>query len=230
MFSNHNHSIRRSLLTLALGVALTAGATVASAKESRHRESLTNSSELRDDRRDARDDRGDEKQLERAVEQWRQAYRHSDEAKMQAADRVINAWVAQELRESRTDVSEARAEVFSSTGEVISEAWDVGFGNSHSRSASKGQVAELRDDQRDLRDDRNDLQTEKRDYSLTRAIAEELDQIQSRFDRHSATRADFERKNNLLGELLQMAEAEVVANSREIKEDRRERREDRRDR
>ena len=149
---------------------------------------------------------------------------------MQAADRVINAWVAQELRESRTDVSEARAEVFSSTGEVISEAWDVGFGNSHSRSASKGQVAELRDDQRDLRDDRNDLQTEKRDYSLTRAIAEELDQIQSRFDRHSATRADFERKNNLLGELLQMAEAEVVANSREIKEDRRERREDRRDR
>ena len=35
MFSNHNHSIRRSLLTLALGVALTAGATVASATGSR---------------------------------------------------------------------------------------------------------------------------------------------------------------------------------------------------
>ncbi len=220
MFSNRNHSFRRSLMTLALGLAMTAGVTVASAKESRHREVLTNSAEQRDNQRDYRDDRTDLTKLKKAVKQWRQAYRHSDEPGMKAADRVIDRWVAQELRESRTDVNEARAEVFSSTGEVISEAFDVGFGNSHPRSAGKGQVAELRDDRRDLRDDQADLRTEKRDYSRTRAIAAELDRIQSRFDRHAASRADFERKNDLLGELLDMAEAEVVADRREIVEDR----------
>ena len=234
MFSTTSKRFGRSLLTLAFGVAVgvvfVAGSSVAFAKESRHRETLTNTSELRDDRRDLKDDRSDLTSLDRAVKNWREAYRRDDKVRMKAADRVIMSWVDAELRESRKDVSEAKAETWSSVGEVISEARDVGIGNSHRRSANKGQVAELRDDQRDLRDDRRDLAAATIDYTRTAQIAAELDGIQSRFDRHVATRGDYERKNDLLGELMQMAKAEVVADRGELSEDRRERREDRRDR
>jgi len=230
MFSTTSKRFGRSLLTLAFGVVFAAGSSVAFAKESRHRESLTNSSELRDDKRDLKDDRSDLTSLQRAVQNWRDAYRRDDKPRMKSADRVLETWIDKELRESRQDVNEARAEVWSSATEVFSEAVDVGIGNSHPRSAGKGQVAELRDDQRDLRDDRSDLATETLDYTRTAQIAAELDGIQRRFDRHVATRADYERKDDLLGELLKMARAEVVADRGELKEDRRERREDRRDR
>ena len=228
MMSTTIKALGRSLMTLALGTFLAAGATTATAKQSRHRATLSDVSEARDNRRELADDRADQQRLEQLVDDWRRAYRHGNEVGMRAADRGLRNWIVQELGDDRRDVTEAASEVRDSRGEVRTDSRTRSYGNSHPRGVTKGQVREARDDRRDLRDDRSDLRTERRDYGNTWSIASELIRIQMRMDLRMASRADYERKNQLLGELLQAARTEVVADRAEIREDRGERREDRR--
>jgi len=220
--------ILRNTLNTGLALALTLGlASVAAASPSKPRTSSMRSSdvgvaEARDNQRDRRDDARDLEQIIDLVDAWHDAYVRDNRRAMSSADEAIEDWLRREIRESAHEVNEAAAEVRGDRAEIIEDSiqYTVAAVTGHGRAASR-ERAELRDDRGELREDRRDVAVARIDVTRTRAIADELSRLESRFDRGVATRADYERKSSLLKELQQMARAELKADHQEIREDRR---------
>ena len=217
MTTLNTRRFNRSLTTLfALALSLVfAGAAFAGQSKQR-------SPEARDNAADLRDDAGDLQRIVDLVDDWHDAYRRGDKRAMAAADAQISTWLRQEIGESRTDVSEARRESTGSSKAVKAEARSAvaAFATGHYRAASR-EVRQMAADSREYRDDRSDLRTSRIDLSRTQSIAGQLATLESRFDRGTATTADYNRKSALLKELQAMAKAELKADRTEIREDRR---------
>ncbi len=217
MTTPNNRRFNRSLTTLfALALSLVfAGAAFAGQSKAR-------SPEARDNQSDLRDDVGDLQRLSNLIDDWHDAYRRSDTRSMATADAQISAWLRREVGESRTDVAEARREATGSKRAVQAEARDAAaaFASGHYRAAAR-EVAQVAADSAEYRDDRSDLRTARLDLNRTRSIAGQLATLEARFDRGTATKADFDRKSALLKELQAMARAELGADRAEIREDRR---------
>lgn len=225
----HRDTIRNRMtaMGLMLALALAVVAPPATARERRVREVHQSRAELSDDRRDTRDDWTDLNRLDQLVDDWHAAWASGDRGAEQLADNGIERWLAQELRESRHEVGEARREVSSSAAEVRHERRDVAA-TPHGR-AGHVQRTELRDDRHDLRDDKRDLFKDQADLKRTREIARELALLQPAFATGTATHYDYDSKSALLIELQDMARRELKRDKQETREDQRERVEDRRD-
>lgn len=144
------------------------------------------------DRAGLRDDVSDLATLNALVEDWHDAVRVGDRRAERAADARLERWIRAELADDRQDVRAAGREVRQPSG---------------SRRAAQ--------------DDRGDAAKQRSDLARTREIAQELDTLQRRFDRGTATRADYRRKSRLLRELQTLGEREVGADRQELREDRR---------
>jgi hypothetical protein len=142
-----------------------------------------------------RDDVADLATLNRLVDDWHDAVRDGDRRAERAADARLERWIRTELADDRQDVRAAGREV---------------------RRPSGGRAA--------ARDDRGDAAKQSRDLERTREIARELDTLQVRFSRGTASRADYRRKSSLLRELQTMGKREVGADLEERREDQRGRR------
>jgi hypothetical protein len=123
-----------------------------------------------------------------------------DDAAGRRDRRALRAVEADVVRLLDAERREARVELAKDRGELRDDRRDV-------RAV----------DRRDLRDDRRDLRDDRRDLRRVKAIDADFRALRGRMDRRS-----IERKRALLGELFQLARAEVREDRGELREDRRE--------
>jgi hypothetical protein len=162
--------------------------------------------EIRDDKVELRDDQRDLANINAIVEDWHRARKTNNRSLERTTDQKLVRWLRVELAEGRSEVAEARAEVRGSEREL----------------ANRGGKRENADDRRDLADDRRDQKQEVAEHNRTRAIAEQLQKLQSAFNADRATPEQYTKKSGLLRELQSTARGEVREDREELREDRQE--------
>lgn len=155
-------------------------------------------------RRQKHDDKQDHWELTRIVRTWDLAVERGDRWKERRADRELEYWLREELREERFEDRQSRREKRRSERKY--------------RYDRRGRSYERR---RDALDDARDHHREKRETRETYRIADKLSMLQPRFNRGRASSWDYRQKRKLLHQLERLEAREVRASRREFREDRR---------
>lgn len=164
---------------------------------------------LRVDARERRDDTRDALSLENLLARYDAARAHHDFSGLSVLDRELKSKVERELAESRSELSNDAKEVRQDRREVARD---------------RRELQPARDDRQDLRDDRRDALVEAGGLVRVKAINVELNGLLGKTDP-----ASFDRKRELLVELIRLGWSELGQDRREAREDHRELREDRRE-
>lgn len=217
-------------LAAALAAALPFAASAQPTPGSRHRpdvpEWARDRQERRQDVREAQDDRLDLRRAEALLSDYDAAARARRRRAMTQLEDQALAILRQEWREGQAELARDRGEVARGQQELREGQRDLmRERRDGDRAGVMEERRELRDDRRDLRDDRRDAAVEASKLERVRQMGDALASLRGRF-----RRGQIARKRELLGEMVQMARAEVRENRQEQREDRRELQEDRRDR
>ena len=152
------------------------------------------------------DDRLDRREILSIADEWNRAVARGGRAAEVNADNRLSRYLGRELIESRRELDRRVAEQNRSTREA-------------NRSGRP-------DDQRDLADDQQDTARTVQQIQRTLDIAQELQRMQPGFDQGTATPPMYQRKRDLLAELVQLANIAIGQDRQEVQEDRQETRED----
>lgn len=162
--------------------------------------------ELRQDRESLRGDVHDLRRLEGILSNYRSASWRRDVRWLGALEQEFLGALRSEIHESYREQREKAREAWRSSVELN---WNVGYNG-------------WRDDRNDFRDDRHDLFVESTNLRALRGLEGRFMRLMGRM-RHWALR----EKEQIIGEALRLARAELRGDLRELREDRNELREDR---
>lgn len=152
------------------------------------------------------DDRFDRREILSINDEWNRSVARGGRAAEVNADNRLSRYLTRELVESRRELDRRVAE--------------------QNRSAREANRTGRPDDQRDLADDQQDTARTIQQIQRTLDIAQELQRMQPGFDQGTATPPMYQRKRDLLAELVQLANIAIGQDRQEVQEDRQETRED----
>jgi len=206
--------ILAAIATLFLAVSLAAPASALAAPGLEARIDSVKE-QIKADKKRVKDNKKDLKAIQKIRKKWekaRESGKHKKEAKV---DVDLAEWLKEQLAEDRMEAREAAAEVRAGGG-------DPNPGPREKPRVVGEHVQPAHPPQRQppaLRDDMSDLAAERADLRKTREIAEELRDMQQKFNRETAGAPAYQRKSRLLAELERAAERDLQRAERERAED-----------
>lgn len=193
---------------------------VAEAVSSQLKERISRAKDnVKESKKALKDNEKDLKEIEKILERWQAARQDRNDKKLSKADEDLLEWLREEIAENRADRQAARAELEAAGGSAEEAPTRArtgsggkvrpGGGGSSGRSREPAAAA----------DARADFEAADADMRQTREIAEQLRELQGRFENGRAGQPAFEQKEELLRELVRGARRDVRRSTRELAED-----------
>lgn len=168
-----------------------------------------------------KDDEKDLKEIEKIAEKWHAAWQDGNDKKKAKLDEALLEWLQEELAENREDRRRARQEL-ERTGAEVEPNTPTRSRSSNAnpqRQSPRAGGAGNAGDNPAQADARADFEAEREDARNTREVAEQLQEIQRRFNRGTAGPQVHQDKSELLRELVRSARRDLRRATRELAED-----------
>ncbi len=166
--------------------------------------------DMKESKKLLKDDKKDLKSIDKLSDKWHAARDSGNTDKMARIDEDLMEWLREELSENRQDRARARAELESTGAEVTPTPTQ----NRRGRAVDRGPQDNARQ-----ADARSDFEAEREDARNTRELAEQLREVQRRYEAGTAGPRVHAQKSDLLRDLVRSARRDYRRSTRELAED-----------